>query len=62
MVLGRGWFPLGLLMIGALWDGASFRRVIKGNPARALAASSRLWLQLIENDEMLIKATPNTFH
>ena len=40
--------------------GASFRRVIKGNPAMVLAASSRLWLQLIENDEMLIKATPNT--
>ena len=114
MVLGRGWFPLALLMIGVLWGcaatlpptssspfftptaedatrlsrltheldnralhcldvstcedvhyaralislfenqeaaGASFRRVINGNPSSALAASSRLWLQLIENDE-----------
>lgn len=114
MVLGRGWFPLGLLMIGVLWGcaatlpptssspfftpttedatrlsrltheldkralhclevstcedvhyaralislfenqeaaGASFRRVINGNPSGALAASSRLWLQLIESEE-----------
>ena len=109
MVLGRGWFPLGFLMIGVLCGcaatsspfftptaedatrlsrltheldnralhcldvstcedvhyaralislfenqeaaGASFRRVINGNPSSALAASSRLWLQLLEHHE-----------